>query len=61
MTFASGLFICCGGIAICAALVFVVETLVAFCLHEEESFVHPRASLLSIEQGQQEFSHEEAA
>ncbi|HLI77992.1 MAG TPA: hypothetical protein VKV02_13690 [Acidobacteriaceae bacterium] len=36
MTFANVLLFCIGGIAVCAALVFAVETLVAFCLHEEE-------------------------
>ncbi len=36
MTFTNVLVICTGAIAVCAALVFAVETLVAFCFHEQE-------------------------
>ena len=36
MTFANLLLICLGAIAGCATLVFAVETMVAFCLHEQE-------------------------
>ncbi len=36
MTFMSVLLICLAGITVCAVLVFAVETLVAFCLHEQD-------------------------
>jgi hypothetical protein len=36
MTFTNVLLVCLGGIAACAALVFAVETLVAFCFHEQD-------------------------
>lgn len=35
MTLAHVMLICTAGIAACAALVFTVETLVAFCFHDE--------------------------
>lgn len=43
MTFANVLLLCLAGIASCAALVFMVETVVAFFLHEqtEEMTVQP--------------------
>ena len=37
MDFTHVLLICIGGIAACAALVFAVETLVAFCFHEVDT------------------------
>ncbi len=36
MTFTNVLLVCIAGITVCAVLVFVVETLVAFCLHEQD-------------------------
>ena len=36
MNFANVLLICTGAIAVCAGLVFEVETLVAFCFHEQD-------------------------
>lgn len=36
MTLAHVMLICVAGIAACAALVFTVETVVAFCFHEQE-------------------------
>ena len=36
MTFTTVLLICIAGITLCAVLVFAVETLVAFCLHEQD-------------------------
>ena len=61
MTFASVLLFCCAGIAVCAALVFLVETVVAFCLHEKESFVRPEATLLGLELEEQEIVLNRAA
>lgn len=37
MTFANVLFFCIGGVAGCALLVFLVETVVAFWLHESDT------------------------
>ena len=49
MTFTNVLLICMCAIAGCAALVFAVETLVAFCLHEqvkEETTIQPAQPML---------------
>ena len=61
MTFANVLLFCCAGIAVCAALVFAVETIVAFCLNERETFVQPTATLLSLEEEEQEVTLDRAA
>lgn len=61
MTFTSVLLFCIGGIAVCAALVFLVETLVAFCLHEQEAVVPGRAKLLSFDQPGREITEDKAA
>ncbi len=36
MTFTAVLLFCSAGIAVCAGFVFLVETIVAFWLHDEE-------------------------
>ena len=61
MTFASVLLFCCAGIAVCAFVVFLVETVVAFCLNEREDYVLPQATLLSLEQEKQAFAQDLAA
>ena len=61
MTFTSVLLFCCAGIAVCAALVFMVETVVAFCLNEGERFVLPQATLVSLEEDDRKVRLEKAA
>lgn len=61
MTFTSVLLFCSVGIAFCAALVFLVETVVAFCLDEKERFVQPKATLLSLEQERHAMELDQAA
>ena len=61
MTFASVLFFCLGGIAVCVALVFAVETLVAFCLHEKEPVVAPRRGMFLVEAERHAVSTDQAA
>jgi hypothetical protein len=61
MTFASVLLFCVAGIALCATLVFVVETAVAFCLHEKERFVQPKATLASGAREERDFLRDLAA
>ena len=61
MTFTSVLLFCTGGIAVCAALVFLVETLVAFCLHEEEHTFQATVTLLSFDDGCRDLPSDKAA
>jgi hypothetical protein len=61
MTFTSVLLFCIGGIAACAALVFVVETLVAFCLQERETVAPRGAKLLSFDQPGRDITEDKAA
>ena len=55
MTFASVLLFCSAGIAGCAALVFIVETVVAFCLHEQETVTRPQPPLLCMDAATRDF------
>jgi hypothetical protein len=62
MTFATVLFFCIGGVAGCAVLVFLVETAVAFWLHDGEREtlpVSPRPML--VERTAQPFPSDRAA
>ncbi len=61
MTFGGVLLFCCAGIAVCAAVVFAVETAVAFYLREGESYVQPKATLWGLEQEDREVRLDRAA
>lgn len=62
MTFAHVLLICTGAIAGCAALVFLVETLVAFCFHpEERTATVGRASSMQLDTVTEDLSLDKAA
>lgn len=61
MTFANVLLICTGAIAGCAALVFLVETLVAFCFHDEERSVTASMASLPLDRGMDDLPFDKAA
>ncbi len=58
MTFATVLLVCLAGIAGCAALVFLVETIVAFCLHDTEEVPHLANSPISIDRVRRHLAHD---
>ncbi len=61
MTFTAVLLFCIGGIAACAALVFLVETVVAFCMHEKEEITTAAPRLVAIDRYTRERAEDKAA
>ncbi len=61
MTFTAVLLFCTAGIAACAAFVFLVETVVAFCMHDEEEVTTAAPRLVAIDRYTRKRAEDKAA
>lgn len=61
MTFTAVLLICTAGIAVCAGFVFLVETVVAFWLHDKPQLHTPVLNTVSIDRYRRDRSTDKAA